>query len=99
MRKLLFSIFVLLVMSFTGHTLKAQQGQSCATPHLIPSLPFMATGLNTSDGANVFDSTMACQSSFMSGNEYIFAIVPTADILINVALSGTGTNTSLFVIN
>lgn len=86
-------------MPFMGVTLKAQQGQSCATPHLIPSLPFMATGLNTSAGANVFDSTMACQSSFMSGNEYIFAIVPTDDILINVALSGTGTNTSLFVIN
>lgn len=99
MKKLLFPILILFVLPFMGLTLKAQQGTSCTTPHVIPSLPFSVSGLNTSAGANVFDSTMACQSSFMSGNEYIFAIVPTADILINVALSGTGTNTSLFVIN
>jgi plastocyanin len=99
MRKHLFSILVLLVMPFFGITLKAQPGASCATPHVIPSLPFMATGLNTSAGANVFDTTMACQSQFMGGNEYIFVISPTTDKIINIALSGTGQNVGLFVIN
>lgn len=97
MRKLILSFLAISLFNFVGYRALAQT--SCASPVVISTLPYTASGLNTTNGANVFDTLVACQSSFMGGNEYLFAITPTVDKLVNISLSGTGQNVGLFVIN
>lgn len=97
MKKFMLSFLAISLFNFVGYRALAQT--SCASPVAITSLPYTATGLNTTNGAEVFDTLVACQSSFMGGNEYLFAITPSTDKLINISLSGTGQNVGLFVIN
>ncbi len=96
MKKSFFMFLAISFSLFSGY--KALSQTSCASPVAV-TLPHTGTGLNTTNGANVFDTLVACQSSFMGGNEYLFAITPSVDKLINIALSGTGQNVGLFVIN
>ncbi len=91
------SFLAISMFLFLGQRVLAQT--SCANPVSISSLPYAAAGLNTTNGAEVFDTLVACQSSFMGGNEYLFAITPSTDKLVNISLSGTGQNVGLFVIN
>ncbi|MEI6349032.1 MAG: CARDB domain-containing protein [Bacteroidota bacterium] len=95
-RKVTLALICFLLIAASGYS---QIGSSCSTPHDVTSLPFVQSAMNTTNGGNPFDSTMACQSSYMNGKDYIFAYTPTTDEIVNIALTGTGQAVGLFVTN
>ena len=68
--------------------------QDCENPHLIPSIPFSATGLSTVGMGNLFDANDLCGSNAMVNEEYIFQFTPETDMQINIALTNTQVITS-----
>lgn len=98
MKKLV--LLSLLVALLSGSTvLLAQPGVDCSTPYVIPSAPFLQTGMTTAGFLDDYDNTMACGSAFMTGEDFVFAYTPLTDEIINIQLSNTGQYVGLFVID
>ncbi|MFH0893537.1 MAG: PKD domain-containing protein [Bacteroidota bacterium] len=95
--KILYSLATLLLLAFSN-SLFAQIGSTCATPHVIPSLNFVQTGLSTSGTGNNYDQNDACLSNYMTGNDYVFEYSPVANEVINISLTNTGNLVGLFLI-
>ena len=73
-------------------------GTTCSSPNWICApLPFNYTGTTAGFG-NEYDSTSSvCHSSFMNGEDYVFAYTPTTSGCIKVDLTGAGINPAVFV--
>ncbi|REJ81296.1 MAG: T9SS C-terminal target domain-containing protein [Bacteroidetes bacterium] len=76
-------------------------GSVCGNAIPVCSLPFSATGLNTSGTGNDYDSTMACLNPFMNGNDFVFSYTPATTTCVRVAISNTGLNSypGVFILN
>ncbi|MFH0865696.1 MAG: hypothetical protein V1904_05850, partial [Bacteroidota bacterium] len=75
----------------------AQTGYDCDTANVITSLPFAQTGLNTTTTGNPYNDTNVCTSTYMTGNDYVFAFTPAYDMNISIVLTNTGQSVGLFV--
>ncbi len=75
------------------------EGVNCDTPNVIVSLPFNATGINTSYYGSNYSSVNACGSSYMDGNDYVFEYTATSTECINVALSQTVWGAGVFILD
>lgn len=96
-------IFAVLTVLFAAISLRtnAQIGSTCDTPHVILSLPFVTTGLNTSTSGNAYAS-LPCSGTFpnyMSGNDYVFSYTPLYSHNAKIILSNTGMTAAVFVTN
>lgn len=78
-----------LLLSFT-QTTKAQLGFGCVHPDTILSLPYVRTGLTTASSGDAFDTTSACNSQYMTGNDYAFLFTPPYDMYININITNIG---------
>jgi hypothetical protein len=72
-------------------------GNTCANANVISSLPFTQTGLSTCCMGNDYTSANACASSYMNGEDYVFAYTPAANIVVDITISNSLTYTGVFV--
>ncbi len=75
------------------------QGATCASAFTIPSIPYSQVGFTTCGRGNTYNSTMACGSTFMNGEDFLFKYVSPGNECINISLAMTATNTGFFVYN
>jgi len=75
----------------------AQVGYNCDSAYVVTALPFSQTGFNTSTVGNPYSSTSACSSTYMNGNDYLFKLIPSHDMNVNITLSNTGQAVGVFV--
>ncbi len=69
-------------------------GEDMASAVIIGSLPFSDTG-NTSDNSNDYDGE--CPYGYSTSPDVVYSYTPTADILINVDLCGSGYDTKTYI--
>jgi Secretion system C-terminal sorting domain len=77
----------------------AGQGSNCATAFTIPSIPYNQVGFTTCGRGNTYNSTMACASTFMNGEDFMFKYTSPGNECVNITLSLTYSNTAFFVYN
>ncbi len=91
-------IFLLLGLNFV-YFYAFGQGNTCANPEVISALPFTQTGMTTCGFGNDYNSADACSSSYMDGDDYVFAYTPSTNQAISITLSNTDTWTGVFVLD
>lgn len=74
-------------------------GRTCADPRPIPALPYTASNLTTCGFGDDYSSADACGSTFLNGDDFVFAYTATAPQCIDVFLSNTSNWTGVFVMN
>ena len=73
-------------------------GTDCSTATTICGLPFSQSGLTTAGYGNDYDSANAqCHDPYLNGEDYVFSYTPTANICVQIQLTSTGTNPSVFI--
>lgn len=87
------------VLAYKCEPLPGGPGVDCGNPHVIPSLPFSQGGLNTSGFLNDYNSTHACNSTYMDGEDYVFSYNGTAGECISVFTQNTFTYSGLFLLD
>jgi len=75
------------------------EGKNCDTANVITSLPFSAIGLSTAMYGNDYNSTMACNSVFMDGDDYVFTYTPTEDTCLTITIANADFSTGLFLLD
>ncbi|MBI4645509.1 MAG: T9SS type A sorting domain-containing protein, partial [Bacteroidia bacterium] len=75
-----------IVYTEVTHKIKPE-GYNCSVPYLIESLPFYASGLSTQEMGNEYGMTDACNSLYMSGNDFVFEFTPSVNMDVMVTLS------------
>jgi len=94
MKTIVFSI-----LFFTNLLIQAQVGKDCNNPYIIDTLPFNLTGQTTQGYGNDYNETMACNSLYMSGNDFVFAYTPNSNINVTIKLSNTNVLVGLFILD
>lgn len=74
-------------------------GSTCLNPIVIPSLPFTQTGRTTCGFGDDYSSVDACGSSYMNGDDIVFAYTSAGNEEISINLTNTGTWMGVFVMN
>ncbi len=97
MKKIIINILIFSALILNINLVNAQTGATCADSDSINLLPFVEIGLTTDGVSNDYNSTMACLSDYMNGNDYVFCYTPVSDVYINIKLSNTGQGVGLFV--
>ncbi len=72
-------------------------GNIAANAFPINSLPFSGGGLSTCTFGNNYNSTMACGSTYMNGEDFIFSYNGTIGECLNIFLTETFTYTGVFL--
>jgi hypothetical protein len=76
----------------------APPGYDCANPYAIDTLPFIETGFTTEGfGDDYENADNPCGTSYLGGDDFVFQYIPFDDIMLDIALSNTGTWVGLFV--
>ncbi len=91
----LFVFFYLWVFNYV----LGQTGQNCSSPYPITSLPFILTGQTTAGMGNEYNETMACNSLYMTGNDFVFQFTPSQNMNITIKLSNTNVMVGLFLLD
>lgn len=75
-------------------------GSTCANPRIITD-NFNQTGLTTGCYGNDYNSTNACSSTYMNGDDYVFEYNVTTDACVNIALSNlsAGSSSGVFLLD
>ncbi len=76
-----------------------QVGKDCANPFIINNLPFSHTGQTTQGYGNDYTEADACNSTYMSGNDFVFQFTPAFNMNINIVLTNTNVLVGLFLLN
>jgi hypothetical protein len=74
-------------------------GATCASPFVIPSLPFNHTSRTTCGAGNDYNSTMACGSGYMNGEDFVYTYTAPSSQCITLTITGTPGQHGLFVLN
>ncbi len=74
-------------------------GNTCANAYVIPALPFTATGIWTCGMGNEYNSSHACLSTFMNGDDFVFSFTTSAARCINITVTGNYTYSAVFLLN
>ncbi|PLX02553.1 MAG: hypothetical protein C0594_11790, partial [Marinilabiliales bacterium] len=89
-----------LTTDFDICVIETPTGANCDNPELISSVPYTNTGMSTCGFGDDFDnSQITCTSYYMGGDDFVFEYTPSADEVINVALTNTSTYTGVFVLD
>ena len=72
---------------------------NCNDTTLISSLPYMQSGMTTCGAGSAFDASDACGTLYMEGEDFVFTYQSPGNECINVQLSGTSSNTGVFVMD
>lgn len=74
-------------------------GLTCSNPFVVPSLPYNQVGFTTCGYGDDYNSTMACGSNFMNGDDFVFAYTSPGNECIGVEVSGSQPWTGFFVLD
>jgi hypothetical protein len=74
-------------------------GGTCATAFNIPSLPFTQTGSTTCGYGDDYSSLDACGSSYMNGDDFVYAYNSPGNESVTITLTNTGTYVGVFLLN
>lgn len=74
-----------------------QPAITCANATVIAGLPYAGNSLTTCCAGNEYTSANVCASSYMNGEDYIFAYTPSVNISVDITTSGTSSATGLFI--
>lgn len=74
-------------------------GSNCSNPVIIPSLPFTQTGRTTCGFYDDYSSLDACGSSYMNGDDFVYAYNSPGNETITITLTNTGTYTGVFLLD
>jgi len=71
-------------------------GTNCAFPYMLTGVPYTATGMTTCGFVDDYDD-IACGSSYMGGEDFVYEYTPASDITVDIVLTNTDSWTGLFV--
>lgn len=74
-------------------------GRTCADPRTFSTLPYVQNGLTTCGFGDDYSSADACGSTYMNGDDFVFAYTAASAQCIDVFLSNTTSWTGVFVLN
>ena len=98
MMSTLYRLFCLVFIASFFPMLAFAQGEDCANPYVIPSLPFTQNGFSTCGFGNDYDNANnICQSILMNGEDFVFEFTPATSNCFNIALTGTLAAASVMV--
>jgi uncharacterized metal-binding protein len=81
-------------------TIDLPLGNICENAVPVASLPFNASNQSTCLFGDDYNSTMACTSAYMNGNDFVYKYIATSTGTINIALSNLSASfTSIFFLN
>ena len=75
----------------------ASTGATCANADPIASLPYSATGLTTCCAGNDYNSTMACLSTWLDGEDYVFSYTTAGNECLDISVTNTQQNADMGV--
>lgn len=67
----------------------AQEGTDCSNPYTINMLPFLVEGFNTDYTGNNYDADDACNSNYISGNDFVFKYVNYSNKYVKIDVTDT----------
>ena len=85
-------------MSITGIS-GNDPGVSCASPYIVPSLPFSQTGMSTQCFLNDYTLNTVCPVPAMNGDDFVFEYTSAGSEIINIKLTGTDASVGLIVLD
>jgi hypothetical protein len=91
--------YYFLLALFFSFQVFAQVGKDCQNPYIINSLPFVLTGQTTQGYGNDYTETDACNSAYMSGNDFVFQFTPSQSMNITITLTNTNVLVGLFLLD
>jgi gliding motility-associated-like protein len=71
----------------------------CYTATPVPQLPFTATNKSTCGAGNSYTAADACGSSYMEGEDLVFAYQSPGDECIKISLTNTGVGAGVFLMD
>jgi hypothetical protein len=74
-------------------------GNTCANAYVIPSLPFTASSMWTCGMGNEYNSSHACLSTFMNGDDFVFRFTTISPRCLNISVTGNYTFSAVFLLN
>lgn len=90
---------------FTNATLAYREiapvgaGATCASPSVIASLPFTHNNASTCGAGDDYNSTHACSSTFMNGEDFVYEYVASGPECIDLTLSNSNGSHGMFVLD
>ncbi|MGB1206141.1 MAG: T9SS type A sorting domain-containing protein [Chitinophagales bacterium] len=91
---------ILTLDGFTGDCTPPPTGSICEDPFIIANLPYNATGMTTAGFGDDYSTELGsniCGGSYLNGDDFVYSYTPTADEIVNITLTNTGTWVGLFV--
>ncbi|PLW99936.1 MAG: hypothetical protein C0594_16355 [Marinilabiliales bacterium] len=77
----------------------AQQGNTCQYPYLIDTFPFQGMGFSTENSGNNYNSDDACNSSYLTGNDFVFEYQADVSRNITIKLQNTMSGAGVFMLD
>ena len=71
----------------------------CNNPNMITALPFVDINQSTCGAGNNYDATDACGSTFMSGEDFVYAYTSAGNECISIQTNNTSIGTGLFLMD
>lgn len=91
---------LLIILFFLAYNfLFSQPGKDCNNPYIINSIPFTLSAQTTQGYGNDYDETMACNSLYMSGEDFVFQYTPSDNINVTIELTNTNVLVGLFILD
>ena len=92
---------ILIIVLLCWMPLNMDAQYSCASPHVVTSLPFSASGLTTSSGASYQASFFCGEGSNYNEQDYIFKYTPVVDAQVSIQITKTNNqdNAGIYVFN
>jgi hypothetical protein len=84
---------------FNFQVARCPTGRTCQDPRPITSLPYVQAGMTTCGFFDDYDQTDACGSTYLNGDDFVFAYTAANAQCIDVFLSNTTGWTGVFVMN
>jgi hypothetical protein len=84
---------------FNIHVELCPTGRTCADPRAFSTLPYVQNNLTTCGFGDDYSSADACNSTYMNGDDFVFAYTAASAQCIDVFLSNTSGWTGVFVLN
>lgn len=74
-------------------------GIDCNNPYIIPASPYSETGFTTDCYGSFYDSTDACGSAFLNGDEFVFEFINPKDQCLAFTAANLTAEGGIFLLN
>lgn len=74
-------------------------GATCSNPMVIASLPFSVAGASTCGAGDEYNSTHACGSGYMNGEDFVYTYTTATPTCLDLSITNTPGSHGLFVLD